>query len=177
MFDGASFLQFIGLQRTVLSFTEFEVILKPTSRDGLIFYNGYSKDRTGDFLSLALKNGYVEYRFDLGTGPAYLRFLLIFINLLQILIELAINSTQLPYILHGVSWSDRTLPFRCSCGQAVITLNCLGKSTKQCMKVRPLVCVYYVCNPDCTVVHTRHLRLSLYTFGCSRRLRFVSGAH
>lgn len=74
MFDGTSFLQFIGLQRTVLSFTEIEIIIKPTRQDGLIFYNGYSKDRTGDFVSLALKNGYVEYRFDLGTGPAYLRF-------------------------------------------------------------------------------------------------------
>jgi len=73
MFNGTSFLQFIGLQRTVLSFTEFEIIVKPTSKDGLIFYNGFSKNKTGDFISLALKDGYVEYRFDLGTGPAYLR--------------------------------------------------------------------------------------------------------
>ena len=30
--------------------------------------------------------------------------------------------------------------------------------------MRPLVRVYYVYNPDCTVVHVRHLRLSLRLF-------------
>ena len=73
MFDGMSFLQFVGLQRSVLSFTEVEIIIKPTAGDGLIFYNGYVKRPSGDFISLALKDGYVEFRFDLGTGPAYVR--------------------------------------------------------------------------------------------------------
>jgi len=73
MFDGMSFLQFVGLQRSVLSFTDVELVIKPTSRDGLVFYNGYVKRPSGDFISLALKDGFVEFRFDLGTGPAYLR--------------------------------------------------------------------------------------------------------
>jgi len=73
MFGGSSFLQLIGLQRTVLSFTEIEMIIKPTDPNGLMFYNGYAKDRTGDFISLALNDGYVEYRFDLGTGAAFVR--------------------------------------------------------------------------------------------------------
>lgn len=73
MFDGMSFLQFVGLQRSVLSYTDIELIIKPTDNNGLIFYNGYVKRPTGDFISLALKDGFVEFRFDLGTGPAYIR--------------------------------------------------------------------------------------------------------
>jgi len=42
--------------------------------DGLILYNGYNTDGTGDFISLALRNGTLEYRFDLGTGPAVIRY-------------------------------------------------------------------------------------------------------
>jgi len=74
LFDGMSFLQFVGLQRTVLSFTDVELIIKPTTNDGLIFYNGYVKRPSGDFISLALRGGFVEFRFDLGTGPAYTRY-------------------------------------------------------------------------------------------------------
>jgi len=72
-FDGHSYLQYIGLRRTVMSFSEIEVVFKTTDPDGLILYNGYSTDGTGDFISLALQNGTVEYRYDLGTGPAIIR--------------------------------------------------------------------------------------------------------
>ena len=73
MFSGQSFLQYPGLQRNTLSFTEIEIVFKPMDVDGLILYNGFSRDRTGDFIDLAMKDGYVEYRFDLGTGPAVIR--------------------------------------------------------------------------------------------------------
>lgn len=73
MFSGSSFLQYVGLQRNVLSYTEIEIYFKPVYGYGLILYNGYAKDRTGDFISLALSDGFVEFRFDLGTGPALLR--------------------------------------------------------------------------------------------------------
>jgi len=72
-FGGHSFLQFTGLRRTVLTFAEIDVVFRPTDHDGLILYNGYSTDRSGDFLSLAMRDGYVEYRFNLGTGPAVIR--------------------------------------------------------------------------------------------------------
>ena len=58
----------------VLAHTEIEIVLKPTDPNGLVFYNGYSTDRTGDFVSLAMADGYVEYRFNLGTGPAVIRY-------------------------------------------------------------------------------------------------------
>lgn len=72
-FNGHSHLEFGGLGRSVLAFTEIEVVVKPEAKNGMILYNGYQRDRKGDFISLALHDGYVEYTFDLGTGPARLR--------------------------------------------------------------------------------------------------------
>lgn len=74
-FNGHSWLQFAGLRRAVLTFTEVDVVFKPVRPDGLILYNGYSADRSGDFISLALKDAYVEYLFNLGTGPAIIRLI------------------------------------------------------------------------------------------------------
>ena len=69
-----SYVQYIGLRRTVLSFAEIEVVFKADEANGLILYNGYTTDRSGDFISLALADQYLEFRFDLGTGPAVIRF-------------------------------------------------------------------------------------------------------
>ena len=73
-FNGMSYVQYIGLRRTVLSFAEIEVVFKADEANGLILYNGYTTDRSGDFISLALADQYLEFRFDLGTGPAIIRF-------------------------------------------------------------------------------------------------------
>ncbi|CAH1774566.1 unnamed protein product [Owenia fusiformis] len=72
-FHGNSYLQYNGLRRTALTYTDIDIVFKPEKRDGLILYNGYTLDRTGDFISLALQDGFVEFRFDLGTGPAIIR--------------------------------------------------------------------------------------------------------
>ncbi|GFR68605.1 pikachurin-like [Elysia marginata] len=74
-FSGHSYVELAGLQRSVLSYTEIELVFKPTSYDGTILYNGYSQDRRGDFISLAMDGGHLVFRFDLGTGPAELRSL------------------------------------------------------------------------------------------------------
>ncbi|XP_041360084.1 pikachurin-like [Gigantopelta aegis] len=74
-FGGHSYLTYNGLDRKVLSYTDIEIVLKPSSPEGLILYNGYTHDRIGDFVSLAMKEGFLEFRFDLGTGPAVLRSL------------------------------------------------------------------------------------------------------
>ncbi|XP_053394807.1 pikachurin-like [Mercenaria mercenaria] len=72
-FQGHSYLEFEGLGRSALLFLEIEIVLKATKADGLILYNGYTLDRMGDFISLALQDGHLEFRFDLGTGPAIIR--------------------------------------------------------------------------------------------------------
>ena len=50
---------------------EIELSFRSFSEDGLIFYAQGSTD--SDYLSIALLNGYVEFRYDLGVGPAVLR--------------------------------------------------------------------------------------------------------
>jgi len=40
---------------------------------GLILYNGQMTDGSGDFMSLGMREGRVEFRFDVGSGPAIIR--------------------------------------------------------------------------------------------------------
>lgn len=72
-FNGSSYLQFTGLKKSILSFVEIQIVFKPRSNNGVLFYNGNKMDGEGDFISINLVNGYVEFRFDLGSGPAVIR--------------------------------------------------------------------------------------------------------
>ncbi|NWZ43878.1 AGRIN protein, partial [Brachypodius atriceps] len=75
-FNGFSFLELNGLQSFVPDLQEkmaMEVVLLAKKPDGMIFYNGQKSDGKGDFVSLALHQGHLEYRYDLGKGPAVLR--------------------------------------------------------------------------------------------------------
>lgn len=72
-FGGHSFVRHQGLERSSLSLTEIEVVLRPTNWEGLILFNGYTNDRKGDYISLAMREGHLEFQFDLGTGPGVLR--------------------------------------------------------------------------------------------------------
>lgn len=92
-FNGHSHVEFQGLGRTVLVFTELEAVIKPEVPDGLILYNGYTHDRKGDFISLSLREGHVEFTFDLGTGPAVIRYVLY-------VLERAVRLLLLLFLLH-----------------------------------------------------------------------------
>uniref|UniRef100_A0A3Q3QEC3 Agrin n=1 Tax=Monopterus albus TaxID=43700 RepID=A0A3Q3QEC3_MONAL len=76
LFNGDSYLQLKGLHlyghdlRQKLSMT---VVLKASNSNGLIFYNGQKSDGRGDFISLSLNDGILEFRYDLGKGPATIR--------------------------------------------------------------------------------------------------------
>ncbi|XP_072023785.1 LOW QUALITY PROTEIN: pikachurin-like [Amphiura filiformis] len=72
-FNGSSHLIHESLGNNHLSFIEIEIIFKPRSDNGMLVYSGFNTDGTGDFVSLALDNGHVEFRFDNGDGPAILR--------------------------------------------------------------------------------------------------------
>lgn len=50
------------------------VVLMANDSNGVIFYNGQKSDGKGDFISLALNNGILEFRYDLGKGPAIIRW-------------------------------------------------------------------------------------------------------
>lgn len=49
------------------------VVLMANDSNGLILYNGQKSDGKGDFISLSLHDGILEFRYDLGKGPATIR--------------------------------------------------------------------------------------------------------
>uniref|UniRef100_A0A8C0FVF4 Agrin n=1 Tax=Bubo bubo TaxID=30461 RepID=A0A8C0FVF4_BUBBB len=75
-FNGFSYLELNGLQTFVPDLQDkmsMEVVFLAKNPNGMIFYNGQKTDGKGDFVSLALHDGYLEYRYDLGKGAAVLR--------------------------------------------------------------------------------------------------------
>lgn len=55
-----------------LSFMEFEMTFQPTNPDGTLLYTDDAASR--DFLSISLVCGYVEFRFDCGSGATVIRW-------------------------------------------------------------------------------------------------------
>ncbi|XP_049843588.1 basement membrane-specific heparan sulfate proteoglycan core protein isoform X30 [Schistocerca gregaria] len=49
---------------------DVSVSFRPDSPDGMILYNGEKSGDEGDFISLGLVDGRVEFRFNVGSGPA-----------------------------------------------------------------------------------------------------------
>jgi len=39
-----------------------------TLDDGIILYSGQSEDGTGDFVCITVRNGYLEYKYNTGSG-------------------------------------------------------------------------------------------------------------
>uniref|UniRef100_A0A674CJ22 EGF like, fibronectin type III and laminin G domains n=1 Tax=Salmo trutta TaxID=8032 RepID=A0A674CJ22_SALTR len=54
-----------------LSFMEFEITFQPASPDGTLLYSDDASSR--DFLAINLVEGYVEFRFDCGSGGSVIR--------------------------------------------------------------------------------------------------------
>ncbi|KAK2105582.1 hypothetical protein P7K49_015096 [Saguinus oedipus] len=50
-----------------------EVVFLARGPSGLLLYNGQKTDGKGDFVSLALQDRYLEFRYDLGKGAAVIR--------------------------------------------------------------------------------------------------------
>ncbi|XP_049806807.1 agrin-like [Schistocerca nitens] len=70
-FDGESYIQLKSLKAYNKLNIEMEFI--SYANDGLLLYNQQKEDGIGDFVSLAIIEGYVEFRYDLGNGAAVLR--------------------------------------------------------------------------------------------------------
>lgn len=71
-FNGRSYLQlkrFSYASRDV----SIEIQFQPQRENGILFYAGQGENGTGDFLALSLRNGHVEFRYDLGSGAAILK--------------------------------------------------------------------------------------------------------
>ena len=50
-----------------------QVDFVPYAEEGIILYNGQTSTGEGDFVSLTLKDGFVEFRFNLGSGTTILK--------------------------------------------------------------------------------------------------------
>ncbi|XP_077168348.1 agrin isoform X5 [Paroedura picta] len=75
-FNGFSYLELNGLQTFVPELQDkmtMEIVFLTKTPSGMIFYNGQKTDGRGDFVSLALHDGYLEYRYDLGKGAAVIK--------------------------------------------------------------------------------------------------------
>ncbi|XP_044524562.1 agrin [Gracilinanus agilis] len=75
-FNGFSYLELKGLHTFGDVRGEkmaMEVVFLARSPSGVLFYNGQKTDGKGDFVSLALHGGHLEYRYDLGKGAAVIR--------------------------------------------------------------------------------------------------------
>ena len=66
-FSGFSYLEFPAIL-SGFSTTNIYLEVRPTALDGLLLYS--AQDDGPDFVSLAMKNGLVEFQYDLGSGPA-----------------------------------------------------------------------------------------------------------
>ncbi|XP_058834768.1 pikachurin isoform X2 [Topomyia yanbarensis] len=70
-FNGSSYLRYAPLGDSCIIWFELKIIIKPLQEDGLLLYSGHHE--YGDYISLCLNMGYVEFTFDLGSGPATVR--------------------------------------------------------------------------------------------------------
>nr|XP_045613717.1 basement membrane-specific heparan sulfate proteoglycan core protein-like isoform X12 [Procambarus clarkii] len=72
-FEESSYMSLATLSRAYLTFT-LEISFKPESENGLILYNSQrAGSEDGDFVSFGMSDGYAEFRFDVGSGPAVIR--------------------------------------------------------------------------------------------------------
>ncbi|CAH0714863.1 unnamed protein product, partial [Brenthis ino] len=72
-FNGSSYLRLPGLGNTAQSWLDIQITLKPTNGDGLLLYDAEHPSGDGDFFSLHLRDYFVEFAFDLGSGIALVR--------------------------------------------------------------------------------------------------------
>ena len=72
-FSGESFVSYPAPKHVLRRLT-FKIKFKPKSiRDSVLVYACQNTDGSGDFTSLSIKEGRVEFRFDTGSGPAIIR--------------------------------------------------------------------------------------------------------
>uniref|UniRef100_A0A8C8JMW8 Agrin n=1 Tax=Oncorhynchus tshawytscha TaxID=74940 RepID=A0A8C8JMW8_ONCTS len=75
-FSGDSYLELKGLHtygHDLHQKVSMTVVLMANDSNGMIFYSGQKTDGKGDFISLSLNDGILEFRYDLGKGPAVIR--------------------------------------------------------------------------------------------------------
>ena len=70
-FSGDSFLELHRLQAYTRLTIELDFV--SFAENGILLYNGQTHGGEGDFVSITIKSGYIEFRFNLGSGTEVLR--------------------------------------------------------------------------------------------------------
>ena len=68
-----SFMAFPPLGKDVRARTTISASIKPLEKDGLIIYVARSTSPFFDFISIGLYDGYVEFRYNLGSDTVEIR--------------------------------------------------------------------------------------------------------
>lgn len=53
--------------------TEISIEFRPEGASGILLISGEREDFTGDFMLVAINNGYIEFIFDCGSGKGVIR--------------------------------------------------------------------------------------------------------
>jgi hypothetical protein len=72
-FNGRYYLSYPSLEDVASKSFTIRLVLKPKSETGLIMLNADRTNGKGDFFSLSLREGNVEFMFDCGSGPVVIR--------------------------------------------------------------------------------------------------------
>ncbi|KAK3873150.1 hypothetical protein Pcinc_021789, partial [Petrolisthes cinctipes] len=70
-FSGSSYLEVKKIK--AYNKVQVEMEFRTFTDSGLLLYSQQEEDGSGDFLSLAIVDGFVEFRYNLGSGPALVR--------------------------------------------------------------------------------------------------------
>ncbi|XP_050719912.1 agrin-like isoform X4 [Eriocheir sinensis] len=70
-FSGSSYLEVKKIK--AYNKVQVELEFRTFTDSGILLYSQQQRDGSGDFLSLALVDGFVEFRYNLGSGPALIR--------------------------------------------------------------------------------------------------------
>ena len=79
-FNRTSFVSYPAPDKTLFAMNIYLEFKPQTLSDGIILYEGNDRDGTGDFMSLVQKDGYLEFRFDTGSGKFHILLKLLEVN-------------------------------------------------------------------------------------------------
>ncbi|XP_062598285.1 basement membrane-specific heparan sulfate proteoglycan core protein-like, partial [Saccostrea cucullata] len=72
-FNGSSFSSYDPIRNARFQM-KIEMEIKPQSLDnGLVLYSGQNEDGSGDYVVILIKDGYLEFRYNTGSGPAVMK--------------------------------------------------------------------------------------------------------
>ncbi|XP_067659553.1 agrin-like isoform X7 [Haliotis asinina] len=71
-FSGKSYLKVPRIRKANKNLN-IEVVFQTLNKDGILLFNSQNKNGSGDFISLAIKDGFIEFRYNLGGGESTVR--------------------------------------------------------------------------------------------------------